>query len=350
MIEQKTYLSLELQAVDSYVYVLRAADNSSALLLEPSTDAKVHRCCLIGAGDLISFSSSNVSITVTIPRDEVQVGSSIPMEVTSPKPSTSFDNSKVAETPTARRVKSPESSSGSLHPFSTAKMVGITQQDENNDAPPVIQNTNKGFSDIQVNLDGNIGHDNLKTPAEGVSASNHLDTLDDEDPTESDNEKSGQPAYESVVTKVSKVSKKRRAASDEDETPRARKKSRSASIPPITTIDEEYGKDDDLVKPRKRGRPKRSSADGIVTPKPQQQGPSVVIPSKSKNAGAPSYNVKSSKASLERSSFDATIVHGTKPNVVFSSSNFEELTQLLKSFKSFATVTEDVTEDTDFVW
>jgi hypothetical protein len=405
LVDEKPYLSLELQAVDSYVYVYRAPGNSSILVLEPSSDAKV-RCCLIGNEDLIRFSSTNSTITVNVPRgnSDIQVGSSIPTEVHSntPKPSTSVQI--IAETPTARRDKTPDSSSESAQ-FSTAKMPITTEHDEtdeasrselstaNNHIKPELdldsnfgrddaakashsqQKTNKNSTNHQLNLDGDTEHSIHER-----GSSDHPDVHEENpSPTESEaeaveNDSSGRQntmtkatrytkkrradavsdsefTGQSMVTKATKATKKRRAEANQDvddETARANKRSRSTSVPRITLLDEDFGKDDDLIKPKKRGRAKKTNPEGIETPKPQQRGSSVVIPSKTKNAGTPSPTAKSIKAATN--SFDAAPPQCAKPTVVFSSSNFEELTQLLKNFKNLATVAEGVTDKTDYVW
>jgi hypothetical protein len=407
LVDEKPYLSLELQAVDSYVYVYRAPGNSSILVLEPSNDDRV-RCCLIGNEDLIKFSSTNSVITVNVPRDNshIQVGSSIPADVHSPTPKPSTSLQIVAETPTARHVKTPESSSESVQ-FSTAKMPVMTEDDDDeaNEAPQSEPSTannnvsreldfnrslgrddknlaphpdldiNKIPADPQLNLDGEIKHispertssDHFDPSEENMSSTDSEGDKDEDSvrqninprntakkrraDADADADNDDELVDQSSVIEVANPSKKRRAEAnqdDDDETPRASKRSRSSSIPRITLIDEEFGKDDDLLKPKKRGRPKKPKSEKVATPKPQQRGSLVVIPSKTKKTDTPSSTAKSSKAATN--SFDTTPSKGAKPTVVFSGSNFKELTQLLKNFKNLATVTEEVTERTDYVW
>jgi hypothetical protein len=232
-------------------------------------------------------------------------------------------------------------------------MVTATEHDEDNDAFNLDLSITKNIADVDVNIDRNFEQDSLKkTVPDGLDAHGHLDTFDHDDFTNSNDDKVGESAGRLVVTSGPKFNKKRRVSNEESAAPRASKRSRSVSIPPIPSINEESGSNDDIVnvRPKKGGRAKKKTTKGTTTPKTQQQGPSIVIPLKSTIAGTPSSTAKSTRVSLERSSFDATLIQAPKPTVVFSSSKFEELTQLLKSFKSFAAVAENVTEKTDFVW
>jgi hypothetical protein len=348
-----TFLSLELQAVDSFVYVHRAGETSALVLAPVST---VTRVCCLGNSDVIRFSSTNTSITVSVPPDNVQVGSSLPAEAKlhadsgTPKPSTSLD--KVVETPTARRVETPHSSTGSLQ-FSTAKMARHAQNDENKVSLHFEGKVTNEINDSRSGLDEDPQHDAPMVHFNKPSPSDERN--DEDDPTESeDDNNNDRESPPSIKTNVTQTTKKRGVVDDGEEeesmTPRPSKKARSESLPPITSMDEEFGPDESVKrKKRGRGRPKKDSSEGVaITPKPQQQNHSVVIqPNKAKNPDSPSSTATSTIALAKK---DASSFQSSKPVVVFSGSGFEDLPQLVKSFKSLATVAESVAKKTDILW
>lgn len=328
-----------------------------------------------------------MTVSVEAPTDNVQVGSSVPIEAAnahSPKPTASYSLDKIAETPRARRVQplSPNCNS----PFSTAK--AIMTQDMDQEAF-----TEEAADQFDLVMSPHIQARPVQDPAEGYDAdlaeASGLDTeggidggmsMDDEAaaipiavprtmagmdgqadvPTKTDTEDEAEGADKdedghlspSVVTQLSN---KRPAENDspiaspaDNGLDRSRPKKRARGRPKKSESIGSCTPKPDPSEKRLRGRPKKDSSE-TSTPMPQRNGPSVVIERQTRNTNTPSSTITSDMVEEEEARFDTTSVQGAKPVVVFSLSSFPKLSNLFRVFKTFATIADTVTEDTDFL-